>query len=81
MTPRTLTRLTVVETHPVRPERVEGRHPSLEEQARQTTSRLRWLKRELAFELARANIVRRRLADQRCVSFIRPEAFDAEFGS
>ena len=62
-------------------EAADARHPSLEEQARQTTSRQRWLKRELSFEIARANIVRRRLADQRGVQFIRPEAFDAEFGS
>lgn len=56
-------------------------HPPLEEQARQSATRKRWLKRELAHEVARSDSIRRRLADQRGVSFIRPEAFDAEFGS
>ena len=54
--------------------------PTLEQLAREIVERQSWLKRELASETARADYVRRCLADERGVSFIRPEQFAREFG-
>lgn len=47
---------------------------------RACVERRAWLKRELAAEDARFTWLRRRLADQRGVSFIRAEVVEAEFG-